>query len=333
MKFTIKEKYIRLFGIPILTLLIPFIFGARDSYWESAFTGFWYTLIYWQGGWMIVQFMRKKYPRYEQTEKRILLQAVVVVVFITVITPACEFISQSPLTFANYMRSWMISVAVTFVVISIYESAFFFDRWKLTMLEAEQIKREHIQSQYETLKNQVNPHFLFNSFNTLTTIILENQELAVKFVERLADVYRYVLQNKDKELVTVETELEFARAYLFLHQIRFGDNLKYVFKVDKRYLDSSIAPLSLQILLENAIKHNIISHSKPLTIEIYVENNHIVVKNNLQKKVITEASTEIGLQNIVNRYKYLTDQTVNIIHSASNFMVALPLLKIEKSYA
>ncbi len=329
---TIKEKYIRLIGIPLLALAIPFVTSATD-YWQSTLISFMYTLIYWQGGWMIVQWMRRRYPRYEQTPKRLASQALIVFIFITVTTPLCMLLFREEHSIAEFAKGWLISMVASFVVVSIYESAYFFHKWRETKLETEKLKREHIQSQFETLKNQVNPHFLFNSLNTLTAIILENPNLAVEFVEKLSNVYRYVLQSKDRELVDLATELKFAKAFLFLHQIRFGDNLQFRVNISEKDLESSIAPLSLQILLENVVKHNIISQSKPLMVDIYIEKNYIIVKNNLQKKTIQESSTKIGLQNIINRYKYLTDKTVNVITTTKNFMVALPLLKIENAYA
>ncbi|MEM9981283.1 MAG: histidine kinase, partial [Bacteroidota bacterium] len=177
---TIKEKYIRLIGIPLVAFVIPFVAGSED-YWASARFSFTYTLIYWQGSWMIIRWMRKRYPRYEQTPKRLTSQVTIITLFITITTPLCLIFFEEAKTLENFAKGWIISMTASFVVISIYESAYFFHKWRETKLETEKLKREHIQSQFETLKNQVNPHFLFNSLNTLTAIILENPNLAVEF--------------------------------------------------------------------------------------------------------------------------------------------------------
>lgn len=210
---------------------------------------------------------------------------------------------------------------------------YFSERWKEVLVESEKLKRENLQSQFETLKTQVSPHFLFNSLNTLITIIPENPEQAVEFVQKLADVYRYILQTKDKQLISLQQELEFSESYLFLMKIRFGENLQVHWQVSPEYNQASIPPLALQMLLENAIKHNIISAKKPLFLAIYSETGEtIVVKNNLQPKLGRSAdesdSTKVGLQNVTKRYSYLTKRPVDVIETTSAFIVALPLLQI-----
>jgi LytS/YehU family sensor histidine kinase len=231
--------------------------------------------------------------------------------------------------------SWVnfkIGLAATIFIATIYECFYFSERWEKTVIETEKLKRENLISQFETLKNQVNPHFLFNSFNTLMTIIPENTEIAIEFVQKLSNVYRYVLNNKDKELTELSTEIAFLKDYVFLHKIRFGENLRVNFNIPDEILDTQIPPLTLQMLMENAVKHNIISSEKPLLIDIYLErNNCIIVENNLQKRSIPAESTKVGLQNIINRYKYLSQKVVEIIPTTSIFKVSLPIISVEKN--
>ncbi|MCP3926910.1 MAG: hypothetical protein GY714_30500 [Desulfobacterales bacterium] len=189
------------------------------------------------------------------------------------------------------------------------------------------LSQAKLESQFDALKNQLNPHFLFNNFSTLISIIEENSTKAVDFVQELANVYRYILKTRIQEHVYLSTEVEFVYSYEFLMKQRFGDNIKLNVNVSEEYLTLKIPPFSLQLLIENAIKHNVISIKKPLTIDIFVEYEYIIVKNNLQKKNVIERSTNIGLSNIVERYKYFTKREVFIVPDEKNFTVKLPLLK------
>ena len=200
--------------------------------------------------------------------------------------------------------------------------------WKESIENAERLKRENVIAQYETLKNQVNPHFLFNSLNTISTLISKNLEVADKFIKQLSEVYRYVLEFKDTEVVDIITELKFINSYLYLQKIRFGDNLDIKNRIKVR--DIYVAPLTIQILVENAIKHNIISDNKPLTIELYNEESFIVIANNLQKKKILESKEKIGLNNIKSRYEVLSDKPVIIEESDNKFIVKVPFIYSSK---
>lgn len=202
-----------------------------------------------------------------------------------------------------------------------------YERWRDSLLEAEQLRRENIQSQLDGLKSQVNPHFLFNSLNTLVYLIPEDPTRAVQFVERMAKVYRYILEIQDKPLISLGEELAFLKSYFFLLQARFGDNLRVEFDTPVcTSVQWQVVPLALQLLLENVIKHNIISSDKPLTITCRVEADSFIMTNNLQRKHQVSPSTQVGLQNIMNRYAFFTDRTVTISETAEHFSVTLPLL-------
>ena len=188
------------------------------------------------------------------------------------------------------------------------------------------LKEENIKSQFETLKNQVNPHFLFNSLNVLSSLIHIDRKAASRFVRQMSKVYRYVLDYKDKETVTLEVEMEFLDSYFFLLNTRFGDNLKVVKDISIKQVNKRIAPMSLQMLIENAIKHNIVSKNRPLSIELFIEDDWLVIRNNLQLKSSVELSSGIGLQNIKKRYEFLTSLKVIIEESADYFTVKIPLI-------
>ena len=219
-----------------------------------------------------------------------------------------------------------VSLVVNTIVTAIWEAFFLFNQWKQALLNAEKLKKENLQSQFDSLKNQVNPHFLFNSLNTLATIIPENPDQAVEFVQKLSSVYRYLLQYKDYETVDLKTELDCVNAYLFLQKIRFGDNLQVSVTIPQNYINKQIPPLTLQLLVENAIKHNIISQQKPLKVNIYIDDAGLLVtKNNLQKKKSVEGSTKIGLENLMNRFEYIFNQGIDIYDTGEEFIVKVPL--------
>ena len=223
--------------------------------------------------------------------------------------------------------SMIYSATVVTIIISLFmHGRSFLIEWKQSALDAEKLKRENVTARYESLKNQVNPHFLFNSFNALTNLVYENQDLAAKFIKQLSEVYRYVLDTRDRELVTKEEELKFLESYLFLQKIRFGDNLQIAIQLDA--VKTYFPPLVLQMLIENAIKHNIVAAEQPLSIKIYESDNYIVIENKLQhKKVLSEESAGVGLSNICLRYEFLSDQKVVVEALPDKFIVRLPVIE------
>jgi two-component system, LytTR family, sensor kinase len=338
----VKEKWIRILGIPFLGFLLPlFIRSEESKAYISSYIGFAlictvFTFFFWQGNYYITTYLRQKYPGFKNTTPRIVTQLLFSFIYtlaITIILTSIIFYMLSvPFLIEEFIFNFNVGFGITVFVSTIYESVYFFEEWKKTIVEAQELKRANMQSQFETLKNQVNPHFLFNSLNTLITIIPENPILAEEFTHRLSNVYRYVLHHKDKELVPLREEINFVEDYLFLQQIRFGKNLLYKQNIDEQYQSWLVAPLALQMLMENAIKHNIISSSKPLVIEISTNKDQfLVVKNNLQKKENEDSSTKVGLQNIIDRYKFLTQKNVEISITSDAFIVSLPLLKIEEN--
>jgi ligand-binding sensor domain-containing protein len=211
--------------------------------------------------------------------------------------------------------------------ISVFAFAFWFIRNREKRVKArERTEKEKIEFQFETLKNQVNPHFLFNSFNTLAGVIEEDKDTAVEYVIKLSDFYRDILVNREKETIPLATELEMIGNYYFLQTKRYKDNFRLSIDVPADKLGLGIPPLTLQLLVENAIKHNIISRDKPLEVKIFIEDDYLVVKNNLQRKLIHEPSTGLGLSNIMNRFRLLTRKPVKVEETPAGFCVSIPLL-------
>jgi LytS/YehU family sensor histidine kinase len=200
--------------------------------------------------------------------------------------------------------------------------------WKKSIIENELLEKENAKARLSALQAQISPHFLFNNFNVLNALIDENPKLAQNYLDALSDVYRYVLNHKNEELVRLNDEVEFIRKYLFLLQIRFDDKLKC--DIDIGTLGQSrVPPATLQILVENAVKHNEISTRKPLSISIKaVSDRMIEIRNNLQPKNGSYESTEVGLKNIADRFKYFTDVPVEILNNEKDFIVKLPILSM-----
>ena len=223
-----------------------------------------------------------------------------------------------------------LSLLITLLVSIFMHARSFLKNWKKSELDAEKLKNESLASRYESLKNQINPHFLFNSFNALTDLIYHDQEMAAKFVKQLSLVYRYVLEKQAQELVPLEEELGFVRSYLFLEKIRYGENLQVNYNLNQ-HVATEVPPLSIQMLIENAIKHNIISREEPLKIDIKSENNeYIVVSNNLQKKPVPgNNSTGVGLKNIKARYEFFSSKLVQILEENNRFTVKLPFVRVQ----
>ena len=194
-------------------------------------------------------------------------------------------------------------------------------------LKTERVKKLQMQYQYNRLKQQINPHFLFNSLNILDYLVQENhKERASLFIRKLSSIYRYMLKNEGERLVTLKEELVFANMYIELLQERFLDGLNVKIEVDEKYLNKYIVPCSVQLLLENAIKHNIVSTDKPLLVDVRVIENSLVVRNNLQPRLSEHTSTHIGLNNIIDQYINLSEREPKIERDNDFFYVNLPIL-------
>ena len=219
----------------------------------------------------------------------------------------------------------LISVFITLVISLFMHGREFLLSWRKAAIQAEQYQKESIMAKYESLKNQVSPHFLFNSLNALSNLVYEDEDKAARFIHELSEVYRYVNETKDRETVPLSEEIGFLKSYLYLQQIRFGEKLRLNLLLDGS--KGQVPPLALQMLIENAIKHNIISEDDPLTITLRREGNFIVVENNLQKKTsLGEDSGGLGLENIRRRYEMLGNESMIVEEGENVFRVAVPLL-------
>jgi len=280
----------------------------------------------------MIRILDRKLPWLQNPLKRLIVQFFITIGFslilIVVAILLTGFFWHQEITSDFFLKTglFMMKIAFSFVLAGslISNAILFFKNWKEAAVQQEKLKSEQLALQYETLKSQVNPHFLFNNLNSLTSLISTNPDKAIDFVKKLSEVYRYVLDQKDHELVALETELKFLESYVFLQKIRFESNLNV--QIDISAGKFKVIPLSVQMLVENAIKHNEISDKNPLFIRIFsTENDYLMVENKLQKKAGSEGSGS-GIQNIKDRYEFFTSKKVIISENADKFLVSIPLL-------
>ncbi len=276
----LREIHVRWIGIPLVALLATVIYNdhmPQATWIYRYFMSLCFTAVYWNGAYLIIKYFRKKFPEISSTQKRLIFSDVFLIIFLSVGGIPLKLIFEvekwtNIFSWKDQSEFMPFNFVAGLVITLTYEAFYFFEKWKETFRQNEELKNRQIRTQYEVLQNQMSPHFLFNSLNTLASIIPEDADAAVSFTEKMSEVYRYILQNKERELVALEEEIAFAESYLFLLRMRFPDNLSIQFDVEKNHKKLNIPPLTLQMLIENAIKHNVVSKSKPLNIQIYVDN-------------------------------------------------------------
>jgi sensor histidine kinase YesM len=291
------------------------------------------------GKWIIFS-LRRKMP--ERTVKRIFIQLVVSIlaiflfVIVYVYVKSFFFDEQDIWLFVTEDPIFKIlsgaAIIYVFVLNAIYECFFLFNELSESQLEGEKYKKASAEAQLKNLTNKLNPHFLFNSLNTLAIIIEENKDKAVDFVQELSDVYRYVLNSDKQTWVTLEEEIRFSKSYISLLKMRFESNFDVDISIDNGNLNSYILPLTLQLLIENAIKHNEISDNLHLKLSIHIKDDFLIVGNNINlRKSGNTNSTKMGLTNIVERYQLLTKKEVVIQNTDGQFIVKIPIINLKSA--
>jgi sensor histidine kinase YesM len=325
------------YGVGIGGFLTFILNWKFDFTWQVIRNQFLYSIIlsffFWKGSSLIIQSLNKKHSWVKETKliffRHILftLGYAILVIFLFYLYIWMVVMHKKNLHgfFPHFKVGFYICFSITAIMILINYSYHFFKDWKAAVINEEKLKRESLLLQYESLKNQVNPHFLFNSFNVLTSLIERDQATSIKYVKQLSEVFRYVLDQNYRELVSIDTELRFIESYLFLQQIRFGAN--FTSQINLKENDFLLVPLALQLLIENAVKHNEISGENPLSIQIYDDEEYLIVTNNLQPRSNLPESNHIGLSNLDFQYKYLSGKNIEVIRDKIHFTVKLPKLK------
>lgn len=326
---------------PIIMLVNYSIFGKR--YFSGAAIFWWATIISsgfgllsWYLQIHIALIMNARYPRYNQTFRRVLISMAIYVI-ITVLTIVLAFVLYDRVSFFQYELNLLhlffgvlSGAGASIVAASFHEGAAFYEKWKTVTDEAEQLKKENLQTQLESLKAQVNPHFLFNSLNSLSSLISEDPNKAEKFLDEMCKVYRYLLRNNEDDLAPLWVEMQFIQSYYHLLKTRYGDSLSLEVDIPDELVWYRIPSLTLQMLVENAVKHNIMQKDQPLNISITTTGgSRLIVSNNLQRKKRI-SSNKVGLNNIVKKYKLLNQDDIIVQEDEKVFAVVLPLIKMEE---
>jgi sensor histidine kinase YesM len=331
------NQFLRTYLIIVVACVVGFIvrLSKFDEFTtEQQITVTWVSLIliivFWESLRLTNYWLNKIYPFERNISSRIILQLLcgafigITIRFVVYKwgEPHVPFHLDSLFVAATWALYVFLPTGVNLGFFTIY----FIDRWKDSLVYTERLELEKSQVQFDNLKNQLNPHFLFNALTSLNSLIFENQQLASDFLQQLSKVYRYVLQNKEKNFVLLSTELEFIENYVKLLETRFAGALKINFDIQENAKEKAIVPVTLQILIENAIKHNVVDKEKLLKIEILTVGDYLIVGNNLQLRKKVETSNKLGLGNLKSLYKFLTDKPVIIESTDDRFYVKIPLM-------
>lgn len=277
-------------------------------------------------------YIRRKLPSLEVTARRVFLKLAASVLFLTPLALLLVFffdwfhVLGYELNTEDLEYVYFTGLAVNALFESLWEVMYILDKYKEAAAEKELIEQLQLQQEFDNLKQKVNPHFLFNSFNTLSSLIAEDKHQAEKFLDELSKVYRYLLTTNDSGISTVEQEIAFINSYYKLLKTRYGAGFDLQVQIDPKLKDHKLPSLSLQLLVENAVKHNVISKTHPVHIVISSTDDALVVENNLNKKTVTVESTGIGLSNIKEKYKLLNRDDVRVEEGNDTFRVTIPLL-------
>jgi hypothetical protein len=339
--YKLNDVGFRLVLIPFFGIAIPLLTGmvkgSMFSHWQIKLS-FIYTIaiafVIWQGNRFLLFSLQSYFDWLNKPVKKI-IALLVGISFFTIPVSSIMLIGWYHL-FLNGVVNWNIVYTATLIVMicvvfitHVYETVFLVKQAETDKLKTEQLERSKVEAELQALKNQVDPHFIFNSLNTLSYLIDKDVIKAKLFNENLADVYRYILQNKGRDLVLLREEIDFVSDYFSLLKIRYEEAVQLMNSIEEPALEQYlIPPISLQVLVENAIKHNEFNDLFPMRIEIEMKAEQIIISNEKRRKTVRKMSSKIGLLNLNERYKLVTNQPVSIENTPGRFKVTLPLLKI-----
>jgi two-component system, LytTR family, sensor kinase len=333
------ELYTFLLSVPFSFIAFNLIFfGDRlwhePKIWIVSFSIFFPMAVFsFYGHELYGNWVERKYPSLQQSRQRIFLKLLMPFLVMGPTVASILFVYDKfnvlgySFNTAHILPAVKIGISINLIFETLYEVDYILSCLKQSREEKKIAERLAINQEFEVLKNQVNPHFLFNCFNTLSSLITVDKEKAEQFLNELSKVYRYLLRNNEEGLSTVENEIKFIQSYFKLLQTRHGEAVKLNIQIDKRYYSYMVPSLSLQLLVENVVKHNVLSKNKPLVIDIFTAaGNKLVVSNNLQQRTVKAPSNKVGLDNIREKYKLLKQSGFQVMEDDKNFTVVLPLI-------
>ncbi|MCB0667622.1 MAG: histidine kinase [Saprospiraceae bacterium] len=333
------QWYAFLATMPLSAAIINYILFERAIYHEFIYWTFSFPLIFllgylaWYFHLSVGDWLKRKYQEPGQFRTRLIIE----IILIFALTSFCTYIliwifayfrilgySWDP---ADFQQGLLVCCSFTLLIHTLYEADYTFLRYRESAEERQRFLQMSQYQEFDSMKNLVNPHFLFNCLNTLSSLISEDRDKAGKFLEELSKVYRYLLRNNRETLSSIQDELRFIRSYYELLKTRHENALELNIDIDDRHLNYMIPSLSLQLLVENAVKHNIILTDRPLIIDIFVtDGDRLIVNNNLQRKIVNVKSNRVGLENIRSKYRLLNQEGFQVIEDERNYTVVLPLI-------
>jgi two-component system LytT family sensor kinase len=344
MKARLNDIWLRIIGIPLLALIGDVIAHYEEVLVHGNLSGydFYYFLmlvflvsLIWHTNRFIHVRLRKYYEQFNSKDKiakgwlvRLLLYGSSTVVLIFLAALVFDHSAQNfTILFFQFLEPVSFALLFSYLIAGFYETRYFIYEWGRSFTEAEELKRLNLQIQVDSLRNQINPHFLFNSLNTLSSLVSRDKINAEKFIDEMSAIYRYLLQNNEKDLIALADELHFIHSFFHLLKTRYAEAIKINIDVNDSYLDYLLPPLTLQLLVENAVKHNVVSIHKPLEIKIHTDElQQLIIENNVQQKATAVKSNKIGLTNIFAKYNLLNQPQVIIHNTGKIFQVILPLI-------
>ena len=326
------------FLIFVVLVTIPVLNGGTITFNTSLKINFLYTMLYgmslYYANAILYMFLDTFFEKAKYSIRRLVIgfsSSLVVTLVVIFLLRIFEDVIIEGRTFTEFIKcespsNYVVALVTSFFVLLGIHGLYFYKSYNENKVKEQKIIAGTASAKFESLKNQIDPHFLFNSLNVLSSLIEENPENAQRFTTSLSKIYRYVLEQKDKDLVSVEEELAFAKTYMNLLKMRFENSLFYELPTTVSNPEAKVVPLSLQLLLENTVKHNVVSEKRPLYIRIYMKDGYLTVENDFQKKEVLQNRQGVGLQNIINRYGLVTNRKVLIEQTEKIFAVKLPVL-------
>lgn len=330
-----QEKHLSIYGC-IITILFQLTFFYQNIGLLDLFTCAAFSSAIWLGTSALALYARKKVPGIDKRNKRLRIIVACLIPFTVLCTLFNGAIEQvlgmSRIRWQSFVQIEGMTLIISFVILGIYEGLYYIKQWHLLQEQSEQMRKINFDSQYKFLEDQIKPHFLFNSLNTLTSLIHADPDKAELFVEEMSSVYRYLLKKNQRELTTLQEELAFIESYVLMLKTRFDDALLISIDISEQHNEYLLPPFVLQLLVENAVKHNIATAERPLQINIYTDDdNNLHIENNLQKKDTTGYSEKTGLLNLTERYKLLKkNDDLYILEEAHRFKVIVPLIHTDQ---
>lgn len=335
------DRWLMRLGIPLLSIPMPVLLNLNYTSWQE----YWFhfvpeSMVFVFGFWIfyryVIIYLHKRFPKLSQAHTRVTSEILVIVlsapiikwILSSIIAIILKFCYLDETVMPSHLQTLLNIYLPSGLIVALYEAFYYFSKYKESLLEKEKLEKVHIQTQLDNLRNQINPHFLFNSLNTLMNLIPTDQDAAMDYLSKLSKFYRFSVGAQEEVKVPINQEIACAKLYAELLSVRFREGINYKFDLPQQS-DKFLLPLSLQLLIENAVKHNIVSRNQPLsiTIEYSDQDDYITVKNNLQKKLEAVSSTGMGLKNIIERYAYFTDKEIKCESNQDEFKVSIPLLK------